>query len=164
MVAVGGPLFLIGSGRLVLEHRFDFIDALYCLLAVIPAGLLLLVFAYVLDHARLVSVLPLFVAGLLVFSSPVFGVALGLAMMGAAGPALKEWKDEGNQRRCLAAKIEEASRGTGWGKSGLSLVRRLRKKVVYRLMDKQIVAALCAGRLQPVSSMSLAQLAPVVPF
>jgi hypothetical protein len=98
MVAVGGLLFLIGSGRLVLEHRFEFIDALYCLLAVIPAGLLLLVFAYVLDHARLVSVLPLFVAGLLVFSSPVFGVALGLAMMGAAGPALKEWKDEEHRK------------------------------------------------------------------
>jgi hypothetical protein len=99
IVAVGGLLFLIGAGRFVLGHRFDFIDALYCLLAMVPAWLLLLVFAYVLDHPRLVSVVPLFVAGLLVFSSPVFDVALGLAMMGAAGPALKEWKDEEDLRK-----------------------------------------------------------------
>ena len=41
----------------------------------------------------------IFVAGLLVFSSPVFDVALGLAVMGAAaGHALREWKDEKHLR------------------------------------------------------------------
>src|ERR1700683_2347111 len=32
------------------------------------------------------------------------------------------------------------------GKFGLSLVRRLRKNVVYTVMDKQMFAALCASR------------------
>jgi hypothetical protein len=95
VVAVGGALFLLGVGRFVQRHHFGFMDALYCCLAVIPAGLLLLVFDYVLHHARLVSVIPLFLAGVLVFSSPVFDVALGLALMAAiTGPALSEWKDE----------------------------------------------------------------------
>jgi hypothetical protein len=79
-------------------------DALYCCLAVAPAGLLLLVFDYVLHHARLVSVIPLFVAGLLAFSSPVFDVAFGLALMGAiAGPALSEWKNEKHLRKSTTA-------------------------------------------------------------
>jgi hypothetical protein len=55
--------------------------------------LFLLVFAYVLQHAKLVSVIPLFVGGILLFSSPIADVALGLALMGAiAGPALRDRK------------------------------------------------------------------------
>jgi hypothetical protein len=33
--------------------------------------------------------------------------------------------------------------GSGWGKSSLSFVSRLRKSVVYMLMDKQMFAAIC---------------------
>jgi len=95
----GSVLFAVGAGRFVVAHHFGFMDALHCVLAVVPAGLLLLVFAYVVDHSRLASVPLLFVAGLLVFSSPVFDVALGLAVMGAAaGHALREWKDEKHLR------------------------------------------------------------------
>lgn len=104
VVAVGGLLFLLGVGRFVLRHHFGFIDALYCCLAVIPAGLLLLVFDYVLHHALLVSIIPLAFAGILVFSFPVFDVALGLALMGAiAGPALSEWKSAKRLRKSMTA-------------------------------------------------------------
>jgi hypothetical protein len=95
IVAIGGLLFLLGVGRFVAGHRFGFIDAFYCCLAVLPAWLLLLVFDYTLHHARLVSVIPLSLAGVLAFSSPVWDVALGLALMGAmVGPALSDWKNE----------------------------------------------------------------------
>ncbi len=101
--AVGGLLFLLGAGRFVVAHRFSLSDALYCCLAVIPVCLLLLVIAYVVQHAILASIVPLAAAGVLAFSSPVFDVALGLALMGAiAGPALSEWK---NEKRTLRSAI-----------------------------------------------------------
>ncbi len=91
----GGALFMIGAARFVLSHRFGFRDAIYYCLAFVPAALFLLVFAYVLQHAKLVSVIPLFVGGMLGFKFPVADIALGLALMGAvAGPALSEWKEE----------------------------------------------------------------------
>jgi hypothetical protein len=97
-------LLLLGVTRFVLAGRFGLPDVLYCCLAVIPAGLLLLVFDYVLHHARLVTVMPLTLAATLVFSSPVFDVALGLTLMGViAGPALSEWK---NEKRTLRSAIK----------------------------------------------------------
>jgi cell division protein FtsX len=93
VIVIGTLLFLLGAGRFFLRDRFSFIDALYCCLAIIPAGLALLVFDYVLHHARLASVILLFAGGVLVFSSPVVDVALGLALVGAmVGPAMSEWK------------------------------------------------------------------------
>jgi hypothetical protein len=94
-VAVGGLLFLLGVERFVVRHRFGWTDALYCCLAVLPAALLLLVFDYVLHHARLVSIMVLLAAAMLVFTFPVFDVALGLAILGTiGGPALTEWRNE----------------------------------------------------------------------
>jgi uncharacterized oligopeptide transporter (OPT) family protein len=91
VVAFGCLLFLLGSARFFLRHQFGFREALYCCSAVIPAGLLLLVLDYTLHHAKLVVVIPVLAAGMLAFSSPVFDVALGLAMMAVvAGPALSE--------------------------------------------------------------------------
>ena len=108
VTAVGALLFLLGVGRFFVRHRFAFIDALYCCLAVVPAGLLLLVFAYVFHHARLVLVIPLAFAGLLVFSSPVWDVALGLAVMGAVvGPALSDWKNEKLPKKSTTAEDGE---------------------------------------------------------
>lgn len=99
-VAVACLLFLLGVGRFVLRHRFGFIDALYCCLAVVPAALLLLVFDYVLHHAKLVSIIPLTCAGMLAFTSPVFDVALGLALVGAiGGPALSDWRSAERLRK-----------------------------------------------------------------
>jgi hypothetical protein len=93
VVVIGTLLFLLGAGRFFLRDRFSFIDALYCFLAIIPAGFALLVFDFVLHHARLVSVILLFLGAVLIFSSPVVDVALGLALVGAmVVPAVSEWK------------------------------------------------------------------------
>lgn len=90
---IGALLFLIGVGRFFVGHHFGFYDAVYCCLAIIPARLLLLVFDYVLHHAPLVVVMPFVLAVVLVYSSPVFDVALGAALFGAiAIPAAREWK------------------------------------------------------------------------
>jgi hypothetical protein len=112
IIVFGCVLFLLGAGRFVLRHRFGFIDAIDCCLAVIPAALLLLVLAYVVQHARLASVIPLVAAGVLAFSSPVFDVALGLALMGAiAGPALSEWKNANRPPKSTTADGREDKEG-----------------------------------------------------
>lgn len=90
---LGFALFLLGAIRYVHRHRFGFMDAFYCCLALAAAAFGLLVISYVIQHARLVAVIPLFAAGILLFSSPAFDVAFGLALMGViAGPALSERK------------------------------------------------------------------------
>jgi hypothetical protein len=100
----GVLLFLVGAIRFALKHRFGPVDALYCCIAIVPAGLFLLIFSYVLQHAKLVSVIPLFMCGILVFSSPVADVALGLTMMGGiAVPALTEWKNKKGQPQSTEA-------------------------------------------------------------
>jgi hypothetical protein len=96
--SLGLLLFLLGAARFFLRHHFALTDALYCALAIVPAGILLLVFDYVLHHAKLVSVIPICFAGLLLFTFPVFDVALGLTLVATvAGPALSNWKDERRQ-------------------------------------------------------------------
>jgi hypothetical protein len=103
VLACGVILFLLGAARFILRHHFSFTDALYCCLVVIPAGVLLLVFDYVLHHAKLVAVIPLFLAAMLIFTFPVFDVALGMALIAAtAGPALSEWNDENRIRKSPA--------------------------------------------------------------
>lgn len=100
VVAVGLTLFLFGAARFYLAGRFNLMDALYCCLALIPAGLFLLIFSYVLQHAKLASVVPLVALLVLIFSSPVFDVAIGLALMATiVGPALAEWKNERRTQR-----------------------------------------------------------------
>jgi hypothetical protein len=95
IVVSGVVLFLVGAVRFFLRHRFGSIDAFYCCLAIVPSGLFLLVFSYVLQHAKLASIIPLFMGGILIFSFPTIDAALGLTMMGvAAGPALGEWKNK----------------------------------------------------------------------
>jgi|SRR5580704_1383960 hypothetical protein len=93
VVAAGALLFVMGAHRFFLRHSFGIRDAVNCCLTIFAAGLLLLVFDYVLHHARMVAVIPLLAAGVLIFSSPVFDVSLGLTLMGAMVlPALSEWK------------------------------------------------------------------------
>ena len=92
--ALGFFLFLLGVARFALRHQFGLMDALHCILAIVPAGFLLLIFDYVLHHAKLAALIPLFAAALLIFTSPVFDVALGLTLTAAvAGPALRDWRD-----------------------------------------------------------------------
>ncbi len=93
VVGTGALLFAIGAARVFLRHSFGLRDAVNCCLTIFAVGLLLLVFDYVLHHARLVTVIPLLAAGVLILSSPVFDVSLGLTLMGAMVlPALTEWK------------------------------------------------------------------------
>ena len=93
VAAIGALLFLLGICRFFARHHFGLDDALYCCLVVLPAWVLLLVFDYVLHHAPLVVPIPLLLAAVLVYSSPVFDVALGAALFGAiAVPAVGEWK------------------------------------------------------------------------
>jgi hypothetical protein len=107
-VAVGSLLFLLGVARFALRHRFGWTDALYCCLAVVPAAFLLLVFDYVLHHARLVSIMVLLAAAMLVFTFPVFDVALGLAILGTiGGPAFAEWRTEKRFRKSTPAQGDE---------------------------------------------------------
>jgi hypothetical protein len=88
-------LLLLGTWRFHLRHQLGLVGALHCGLAIIPAGLLLLVSDYVLHHAKFVLPLPLILAGVLIRSSPAFDVAIGLALaVAVAGPLLREWKDE----------------------------------------------------------------------
>lgn len=102
MFSAGAILFSIGTGRFVVRHSFGLMDALHCCLALVPAWLLLLVIAYVVQHARLASIIPLFLAGFLAFSSPVFDVAFALVLMGMIGaPA---WSD----RRITKIPLESA--------------------------------------------------------
>lgn len=108
----GVVLFLVGSIRFVLKHRFGAIDALYCCLAIVPAGLFLLVFSYVLQHAKLASIIPLFAGGIMIFSFPAIDVALGLAMLGVvAGPALEEWKNKKGLPKSAEAQGGENAEG-----------------------------------------------------
>jgi len=56
------------------------------------------------QHAKLAAVVPLALAVVLAFASPVLDVALGLALIGAiAGPALSEWKDEKRQKKSTSS-------------------------------------------------------------
>jgi hypothetical protein len=105
--SLGFLLFLLGVARFVFRHHFGLTDALYCALAILPAGFLLLVFDYVLHHAKLVAVIPLLAAGLFLYTFPVFDVALGLTLMGAvAGPAIRDWKYENRQPKSTAPRDE----------------------------------------------------------
>ena len=93
VVAIGAMLFLLGAGRFVHRHRFGMVDALFCCLAIVAGWVLLLVFDYVLHHARLVSIMVLVLGAVLVSRSPAFDVGLGVALLGAIiSPALGEWR------------------------------------------------------------------------
>ncbi len=91
VLAAGGALLLVGAARFYINGGFGITTALYCCLVVIPAAMLLLMFDYVLHHAKLVAIMPLLFALVLILSSPVFDVAMGLALMGVvAGPLINE--------------------------------------------------------------------------
>ena len=92
-VAIGVLLFLLGAWRFFVGHQFGGYALLYCCLALVPAGVLLLVLDYVLHHAPLAGLLVILLAAVLIFSSPVFDVALGAALIGSiAIPAVREWR------------------------------------------------------------------------
>jgi hypothetical protein len=94
LAVLGIALFLLGAARYVQRHRFGLLEVFHCCAALAVAAFGLIVISYVIQHAKLVAVIPLFGAGVLLFSSPAFDVAFGLALMGdTAGPALSGWKE-----------------------------------------------------------------------
>jgi hypothetical protein len=100
VTGIGVVVLLLGVRGFYLRGHFGLVDALLCGLLLIPAAALLLLTGYVFQHAILVVVMPVFMAGLLVRAYPSFAVALGLALLGAiVGPALSEWKDARHQRK-----------------------------------------------------------------
>jgi hypothetical protein len=90
LATLGFLLFLLGASRFIFRHHFAFADALHCALVIVPSGFLLLVFDYVLHHAKLVSVIPLAFTALLLFTFPVFDVALGLTLMATVAASLRD--------------------------------------------------------------------------
>jgi nicotinamide riboside transporter PnuC len=94
VTSIGVAVLFFGARAFYRRGHFGFVDALYCLLMLIPAAAYLLVTSYVLQHARLVVVIPLFLAVVLVRGYPAFAVALGLALIGViVDGALRNWKD-----------------------------------------------------------------------
>lgn len=108
--------FLLGVWRFAMRTHFGGYDALRCLLALVPAALLLLVFDYVLHHAPLVTIMLLVIAAALHSASPVWDVALGAVLVAAvAGPAIKEWREEKS-----GAKAQDQPATTALEESGRS--------------------------------------------
>ena len=100
----GVVLCLVGAVRFLLRQRFGSIDTFYCCLVIVPSGFFLLVFSYLLQHAKLASIILLFMGGILIFSFPAIDAALGLTMMGVgAVPALGEWKNKNGQPQSTEA-------------------------------------------------------------
>jgi nicotinamide riboside transporter PnuC len=94
VTAIGVAVLLTGALEYHRRGHFGLVDAVYCVLLLLPAAAFLLVASYVLQHARLVVVMPAFVAVVLVRAYPAFAVALGLALIGViVDAALREWKD-----------------------------------------------------------------------
>ncbi len=94
VTSIGVAALYFGARGFYLRGHFGLVDALYCILLLIPAAVFLLLTSYVFQHARLVVVMPLFVAVVLVRGYPAFAVALGLALIGViVDGALREWKD-----------------------------------------------------------------------
>jgi hypothetical protein len=94
VIGIGVAVLSYGVRGFHLRGHFGLLDALYCLLMLIPAAAYLLVTSYVLQHAALVVVIPLFLAFVLVRGFPAFAVALGLALVGVIlDGVLREWKN-----------------------------------------------------------------------
>ncbi|MBZ5540663.1 MAG: hypothetical protein LAN61_09115 [Acidobacteriia bacterium] len=100
VTGIGVGILLLGARAFYLRGHFGFADALHCGLLLLPAAVLLLLTSYVFQHAKLVVVMPVFIAAVLIRAYPAFAVALGLALMGAiVGPALSEWRDAKRRRK-----------------------------------------------------------------
>ena len=56
----GVVLCLVGAVRFLLRQRFGSIDTFYCCLVIVPSGFFLLVFSYLLQYAKLASIILLF--------------------------------------------------------------------------------------------------------
>jgi hypothetical protein len=75
-------IFLGGALRYYRHGNFTFLQAGYCLVALIVSLLVLLVFDYTLHHAKIVAVMVLVFVVLCLIASPAFCVGMGLGLAG----------------------------------------------------------------------------------
>jgi hypothetical protein len=75
---------VLGAGvfRFILHRHFSLVQAVYCLVSIPAALMLLLIFDYTLHHARIACLMVVVILLLLAFASPAFCVGLGLTMLG----------------------------------------------------------------------------------
>jgi phosphatidylserine synthase len=75
-------IFLAGAVRYARMGNFTLMQAVYCLLSIPAALLLLVIFDYTMHHARIAAAMVLIFAGLLLAASPAFCVGLGVGLAG----------------------------------------------------------------------------------
>ncbi|MGC2697767.1 MAG: hypothetical protein WA738_18425 [Candidatus Angelobacter sp.] len=75
-------IFLLGVWRFIRLGHFTPVDAVYCVLAVPAAMLLILILDYTLHHALVACALVLVVLVTLAFRSPAFCTGLGAGLAG----------------------------------------------------------------------------------
>ena len=84
LLTLGAVTALAGILRFVHLGHFTALQAVYCLVSIPAALVVLLVCHYTLHHARIVLVMVLAFLALLAIASPSFCVGLGAALMGVA--------------------------------------------------------------------------------
>lgn len=90
---VGLVLLLLGARGYYVSGHFGFSDGLTCAVLLVPAAFLLLVTGYLIQHAKVVGVLPVLFAALTAKKYDSFAVAMGVALIGVVAiPAINEWK------------------------------------------------------------------------
>jgi hypothetical protein len=82
VMLLGAAILAAGVVRFVLLGHFSLRLAVYCLLSIPVAVLLLMVFDYTLHHARIACLLVVVILLVLAIPSPSFCVGLGLALIG----------------------------------------------------------------------------------
>ena len=94
VTGIGIVVLFFGARGFYLRGHFGLVDALYCLLMLIPAAVYLLVTSYVIQHARLAALIPIVFGVVTAGAYPAFAVALGLSLIGViVDGALREWKN-----------------------------------------------------------------------
>lgn len=90
ILALGLVVLLAGILRFVHAGHFTLVQAVYCVISVPAAMLLLVISDYTLHHAHIAFLMVLALLVLLAVGSPSFCVGLGL---GLDGIVLMEWHD-----------------------------------------------------------------------
>jgi hypothetical protein len=80
-IFLAGAVRYVRLGNFSLGH-FSLAQAAYCLVSIPASLLLLLIFDYVVHHARIVAVAMLFFTLALLITNPAFCVGMGLALAG----------------------------------------------------------------------------------
>jgi cell division protein FtsW (lipid II flippase) len=82
LLLLGVAIFAAGAARYYRHGNFSLVQAGYCLVAVLASMMVLLVFDYMLHHARIVAVMVLIFVALFLVASPAFCVGMGVGLAG----------------------------------------------------------------------------------